>query len=130
MSNLTVILGMLGVVALIFYLANSLSSEGAWLWIMRIILVLLGMVILLYVIPKAILDANNVCQVVEVNETLVAGTTTFNYELQCYALPYNTASVFYRAMIWVFRLVMSAIIVYFLYSIGIWFYDYLKGQGR
>jgi len=74
---------------------------------------------LMLLIPKAIIDNPDTCEIVKMNETVVGNTTTYQYDQVCETYTRKTHTIFYQIMLWLIRLFVTYIFIYFNYVVWI-----------
>ena len=117
-------IGIAAMLLLIF--ANSLSGEHVGMKLLAIAF----MIILMILLAKGTLD--EACQIelvnsTEIAETIGANTTTTivnQYDRVCFESERNTAAIFYRTILWFFRLFIIYLFVFTAY------YFYQKHQRK
>lgn len=111
-SQATIIMALVGVGLLLLYFANTLNKENHFLLVLLTLFVVLGVFIL---IPKAILDNQNDCEIVIQNATVIDNTTTYDYSEFCTTNTAQTPLIFYRLMLWFSRVFIAYVFLYILY---------------
>jgi hypothetical protein len=66
-------------------------------------------------IPKALIDERDTCQIVVANETVAGNTTSYEHEYYCYDYTKNTDGIFYNGIMWYIRIFGVYIFMYLLY---------------
>lgn len=110
------IIGILGVIGVLFLFANQLDKEYA---VLRLIVILFGVTILLLV-PKAMIDAQTVCETIVTNSTEVSSTVTaYEYEEFCYQRPETTPSTFWKVLGTFYAVFLTYIMLYLMWVVVI-----------
>lgn len=112
LGPITTIIGVIGVVGILFFFANQLDKEYS---ILRLLVILFGVTLLLLV-PKAMIDSQTVCETVVANSTKVsASITSYEYEDFCYQRTENTPVIFMRVLGTFYSLLFTYILLYTLW---------------
>lgn len=109
----------LGIVSfLVMYLAFNLDKEHFFLKFF-----LVGFVfVFLFLMPKAVLDSQEVCEL-KINNTIVTNNQTdYTYGTYCYTASGDTNLIFINTIGWLYRIFMTYIIVYIVWH-------FLKNRG-
>lgn len=105
------------------YFAFSLNEDAKrdkGFAILKLILILF-FVFTLLLIPKAVLDNKDNCELVVSNQTVVANETYFTYNYTCIPNSYTTATSFYKTVANFIRVFGLFIAVYFTYMVLTYF---------
>lgn len=109
-NGLVFILG-IGIAAGLLYLVmHALDEEKHG--ILKF-LMMMSILALLLMMPKAFVDAQSICETVVSNSTAVnSSTTMYTYESFCFTNTTTTPGTFMNVMFWIYRAFIAYIIVY------------------
>ncbi len=107
------ILGVGAVSLLLLYIAFSLDSEHIFLKFFLVVMV----IYLAFLIPKATIDAQDYCDFVKVNETISGNTTTYGHDYRCVTNTNNTALTFFKTYTNILYFFGAYLLMYVFYTI-------------
>lgn len=101
---------------IMFKLKTDVNDGGQNHFILQLILMffIVGLIALL---GKATLDSGSVCNWNVINQTVTANTTTFVNSYQCATPVTNTSLNFYKASLWIVRILFTYIFLYIAYEV-------------
>jgi|TARA_Y100000296_G_C4955342_1_gene148252 hypothetical protein len=118
MATLELIIG-LGITSfLLLYFIFHLDEEHV---LLRLLTIFFFLSILL-LIPKALGDDSDFCEIVVSNTTDLnaINSTSYKYERFCSDNPKTTTSIFHKIIIWFIRIFSFYVLVYLIYRIMMW----------
>jgi len=110
--QLELLVGILGVAFLLVYFAFKWDTEEHYLFQLLISFFFFSLLLL---VPKAIVDNPNNCELVVNNQTVVNNVTSFTYRNECVTTTNMTHTIFYKTVLWLYRLFALYIFLYFNY---------------
>lgn len=114
MNPIAAVLGIGLVCFLILYLSNSLNNDHEHL--KRYIALVFIFTLLL--IPKAMMDDRDYCEVIIANETLTGNVTSYQYSRQCFTNDNTTATSLYKIVNYmIYGVLVYAIMAFFWFAV-------------
>lgn len=101
---------------LLFKLRSTESPDGHNHFLLQI-LILFFIIGGLVLMAKTTLDDQNPCSWNVVNSTTSGLSTSYVYDYQCSTNTHNTATVFYKAVVWFASLFMLYLFLFFIYQV-------------
>lgn len=104
------VVAIIGVLVILLLLHNLLDTKKHMIF--QLLILVFVMTGALLILPKAVIDAQTICEPV-VNISVVTGATTTNtYSTYCYARPETTGQTFYNISTTMFYLFIGYFIVF------------------
>lgn len=113
---------------LLFFFAFQIDEEKHFLLRLLVIFFALG---LLIIIPKVLIDAQHICEVVVANSTDVSmDVRSYEYTSYCFDRTESTPQIFLKTIMWFYRLFMAYVIFFIGYMALMKLKENFKMKGR
>lgn len=108
MDYFAIVFGVIAVSGIVTFLSFQISKEHPAL---RMLGVLFGMSILL-IVPYALLESRNVCEVVVNSTTTTGNLTAYTHTNFCYDENVRSVTTLYKVLTWFYRIMVAYVIIY------------------